>query len=170
MANTFLPRLLPRAFPIALLFAAATVVASDDAREAKLAGCARFDFETGTDDQRPRNVGFDIWYDIVFCAGQENEYLRALPKVSWAEPPTRNFALDRSHMVQAEFAARKDAISGYPDLFFNAASGSDALLGKVYWIKTAEGNLVKLRIKSFVPPQKRRGVVRDMVIEYVIYL
>ena len=106
----------------------------------------------------------------MFCGGNENEYLRALPRVSWADPPTSNFALGQSYMAEAQYTSRKHPVSEYPDLFFNAASASNSLLGKVYWIKTAEGNLVKLRIKNFVPFQKQRGIARDMVIEYVIYL
>lgn len=141
-----------------------------DAREASLVGCARFDFETGTDDRQPPNVSFQIWYDVVFCSGSEREYLRALPGVSWVESSTRNFAADRSQMAQAPYARRVHKASGYPDLFFVPAAASPSLIGKVYWIRTAEGNLVKLRIKSFVPLRKERGVARDMAIEYVIFL
>ncbi len=146
------------------------VPTANAANEVRLVACGKFDFETGTDDQRPPNVSFDIWYDVVFCGGNENEYLRALPKVFWADPPTQNFALGPSFMSEAQYTNRKHPISEYPDLFFNPASSSNSLLGKVYWIKTAEGNLVKLRIKTFLPFQKQRGIARDMVIEYVIYL
>jgi len=152
---------------VGVLFLSPTTFA---ANEATLVACARFDFETGTDDQHPPNVSYEIWYDVVFCGGGENEYLRALPRVSWVDMPMRNFALDKNYMAKAQYTSRTNPLTGYPDLFFNAASASNSRLGEVYWIKTAEGKLVKLRIKNFVPFQKQRGIARNMVIEYVIFL
>ena len=139
------------------------------AQQVTLIGCAKFDFETGTDFEHRPNVNHPIWYDLEFCAGNENEYLRAMQGVSWAESPTSNFALGPNYMMEAQYASRKHPLSGYPELFYHWAGSSDSFIGKVYWIKTAEGNLVKMRIKNFVPYQKQRGIIRDMIIEYVIY-
>ena len=153
----------------AVLVLCLVAIEAHAAEQVKLIGCAKVDFETMSNSAHPPNVNYQIWHDLDFCAANENEYLRAMQGVSWAESPTSNFALGPNYMMKAQYTSRKHPLSGYPDLFHHWAGSSDSVIGKVYWIKTAEGNLVKMRIKNFVPYQKQRGIVRDMIIEYVIY-
>jgi hypothetical protein len=110
-------------------------------------------------------------YDLVFgCGLNGEEFLRALTGTSWVRSPNDDFTVGPEILRQAQYAAPTDAASGYPDLFRVASRASaNEKVGTVYFVRTSDHNLAKVRIAGYQAVDPNPMVCRQLRIEYVLY-
>ena len=137
-------------------------------REGTLYPGSDFDLETGHSTQKGQNPAAK--HDLTWgCGPNEVEFLRALTGVTWAVPAKKSFDVGLSTMKQASFYAPIDG-TGYPNLFRVPANAMQQLVGTVYYVATAEGNLARLRIVGCDPPVKKPMICRNVKIEYEVFI
>ena len=73
-------------------------------------------------------------------------------------------------MKQASFSAPINPASGYPDLLYFSSNLSQQQRGTVFYVKTSEGNLARLRIEGFDPPVKQPAICRNLKIKYEVFI
>ncbi len=156
---------LPACVLTALLCLNQSPARASEIRAVTLAPWALFDLETGqTLDAEPDNrAGTDLMWG---CGPQEIETLRALSGVAWTLAPDADFAADRQTVRNAPYKTPLHPSSNYPDIFRLPASLTKSQTGRVYFLRTAEGNFAKLRIVGFDPQRKEPAVCRALRIQY----
>jgi hypothetical protein len=137
------------------------------AAEVTLSASSGFDLDTGYSEA----LGYwhGVAYDLVFsCGPQGHEYLRALGNASWAASPNNDFSAGPEVLRAATYAAPRNTSSGYPDLFHTRRDFVPTV-GTVYFVRTTEGNLAKMRIAGYQAVDSNPYVCRHLRIEYVLY-
>jgi hypothetical protein len=147
---------------------ALAVSLSAPSERATLRSFVLFDLDTGS--QFSTNAT-GVNYDLLFgCSANGNEFLRVLNGASWANSLTNNFALGLDVMRQATYSAPINQFSGYPDLFYGYGRSIEDQIGKVYYVRTAEGSLAKIRISAFRTVDANPRVCRNLEIEYELFV
>lgn len=110
--------------------------------------------------------------DLLFSKGggvYGHEYLRALNKAAWSDIGVVNFEdIKYREIRDARYSSPKNNKSGYPDLFYAYGSGVPRV-GYVFFIKTIEGNVAKIRIQDYKSFNNNPAVVRNIVFKYEVF-
>ncbi len=132
-----------------------------------LRGLDRIDFESGKKSSNPQS---DREWDLLFVCGPNRfEGLRALGDSYWHEKGVADFQqTGYRELRDANYNKVKNPNTGNFDFYYAHMSNVPSI-NHIFFIKTTEGNIVKLQILDYELYDNNPDVCRNMKIKYEVF-